>query len=445
MLGLNLITSAIALASMPMWVSAQIQNPQSCVTSYNGNTDYFPVKANHTDTSVFTITYNNNYKTLTDVKNNLTYVLYMCGTPAPVNPNAAAIISIPVTHVGTEDTTSLTFLEMLGVRQTIKYTTDPGFITSPCIRKLNIPQFASTPTDAQMSNVNVTFSWRTPNVNSTKIVRFPATSSTTSLQRYQWIHFLGAFFNKEDRANTVASTIADDYNCIKQKAAAAATSQPATVFANYYSGTWTLGSAYTRAYVSDAGGNAAPSNTTAAQTFDYSTQSAFISLLQNTSDIIYTGDITLDAFYQNLNISSLTAASTNNAYPWKVNGALWNVNRVTNNLATANAWFEQAVAWENVVLADLVKVLHPTALSQYSRVFLRDLDANEEQLKLNPSTDCSTDDLSKVLVAPAVCASQQVAWHGDGTGTGNAALGMPSGRALAITLSAVASAILLLA
>ena len=61
--------------------------------------------------------------------------MYQCGTPKPTVANATLTLPVPVTNVSIGDTTIVTYLELLGLRSAIKYSTGgAAYISSPCIQ-----------------------------------------------------------------------------------------------------------------------------------------------------------------------------------------------------------------------------------------------------------------------------------------------------------------------
>lgn len=65
------------------------------------------------DAQYFKIDYHNNYKLVTDQRNQQTYALVQCGTPNPTNlPNGTEIYQVPVTNAAVLETTVVPYLEV---------------------------------------------------------------------------------------------------------------------------------------------------------------------------------------------------------------------------------------------------------------------------------------------------------------------------------------------
>ncbi|KAI9102592.1 hypothetical protein DFS34DRAFT_400249 [Phlyctochytrium arcticum] len=440
--GIAKISAAILAASALLGSVQAQQNPQNCIesTSFDATKDYFPVKATNVPASLFIITYNKSYKTIVDVRRSLTYVLYQCGAPIP-SVTANATIPVPITRIAVGDTTALTFLEMLGVTNTIKYA-PVNFLTSPCVQKAAPMDYGSGLNATGLANVDAVIQYANPPAGQTKLIRNAITSSTTSGERYPWIHLFAALYNKEDMGNDIATKIADDYTCLKNKGTALKTAAggvgPTALTMNYYSSVWYLGSAYFNAYIADAGGRTS-TGVTAGGSFNQAQLSAFDTTLRNTSTMWITGDIpTLSDFYNLLNITGLSASTAGTNYPWagtnslSGSGSLYNINKIKNALGSGTGWFEQAVAWENVVLADMIKTLWQSQNTPagYTPTFMRDINSNAVSMNLTADM-CK--DTSKALQVPVVCSGQTVAL------SPNSALSKADGRMFAIALSVAAA------
>ncbi|KAI8812083.1 hypothetical protein BJ742DRAFT_80342 [Cladochytrium replicatum] len=140
-------------------------NLLECVPNdkYDANVDYFPEKLDlYVPNPNFQVKYFKNYKVITNTLQSKpeTIVLYQCGTPKPDGAalNATRVIQVPIKSISAGDTTSITYLELLGVRNTIKYTDSLEYITSPCIQAAEAaklgPQNLNTSATSDFSALN---------------------------------------------------------------------------------------------------------------------------------------------------------------------------------------------------------------------------------------------------------------------------------------------------
>lgn len=161
------------------------QNPMECINpdDFNPSFDYFPDKFVDILDDLFTIEYSLSYKTVTNIQTNEKFVLYQCGTPVP-KVEATSIFSIPINTTVLMDTTSITFLELLGVRDKIKMVAYPEFVGSACLQaqlkempKLNSSNVAQATN--QMESFDVVFEYLDPTASlAQNSVSFPATADT---------------------------------------------------------------------------------------------------------------------------------------------------------------------------------------------------------------------------------------------------------------------------
>ncbi|KAJ3166804.1 hypothetical protein HK101_011865 [Irineochytrium annulatum] len=355
---------------------------------------YFPVKVNLQDsTSKIQYTYHNNYKVLNDTQNNQVIVAYQCGTPKPTlafTPNAT--IAVPAKDVSLDDTTVVTYLELLGKRQAIKYTMGgtAGYIVSPCIQAEIAANSTAAPQDLSaftldkqlglLNSTSVTFAY--PGGNSTKAnnsVAFTVTSDNDALHHSEYLHFIGFFFNQEDTANNLTATIAQNYQCLASDAKTVASKLPVVQVAtiSYSAPSSFNGNTASYSYqiplgnYSDAGGvpvappaDAKATKTAKGVTYTLASQSALLSLIAN-ADIVLdmsfadTGNIT--SFYSSFGLSDSDASK----YKFIRNKQVWSFDRQVSSQGTTEA-FEAAIPEDHVVLADYISIIQPQILPQSS-------------------------------------------------------------------------------
>ncbi len=133
-------TEAPTAAPPAALLEAPVANvSDGCVTNYQPEIDYFPVKATLTEAKGFSVEYFHNYKLVTvqtpwpGAEQAYRYVLVQCGTPAPTDPAIADAtqIEVPVKSIVTMSTTELPPLMQVGALDrlvgvdTFKYVSSP--------------------------------------------------------------------------------------------------------------------------------------------------------------------------------------------------------------------------------------------------------------------------------------------------------------------------------
>ncbi|KAJ3313215.1 hypothetical protein HDU76_002702 [Blyttiomyces sp. JEL0837] len=420
-----------ALASFTSAVIAADTNLNSCVTNYDPNVNYFPetVTLSGGAGDHLSYTYNKNYKTITNTLSNETIVLYQCGTPKPTTiPAGAKVFSVPVNNISIGDTTIVTYLELLGVQTSIKYATDSTaqYIGSPCIQKANsianIDTANATKATEQLKSVDVNFGFMAAPLVSglDNYVSFPATNDQGVLHRVEWLGFVGSFFNKEAMANTIGKTIIDNYNCLSKSAlAAAGSNMPKVAFVEYDAASdfnnqtesWQINAyQFEKDFAAAAGGvllepsadklppagSPPPSSPTAGKSYPYGNAKDFLAAIAD-------ADIVIDESYGDVNGNDflksfgLTAADTK--YKFVANQNVWSSNKEINANA-GTEWFEAAVVEENIVLADLISIVQPSTLPNYTPTFFRNI-FKEGQSTLT-AAGCTNKDLTAPLALPLI-------------------------------------------
>ncbi|ORZ18727.1 hypothetical protein BCR42DRAFT_411472 [Absidia repens] len=382
--GYIFLASALLLGATN--VSAQAQNAQTCVSSYDQNTDYFPQKFDTTKDSaqLFTIEYHNNYKVLTDTTaSNQKYVLVQCGTPAPPVsnfPNGTEIYQIPITKAAVLSTTVVPYLEMLGVAETTKFISGGDWVTSSCFQKYltgsNAPAEISvtntTQSIEQLSQVQVQFGY-SPGASdpvSNTSVASAETYENSVLGRSSWIGYYSAFYNLESVGTSALQTMTTNYNNLA-KAASGYSNKPVVAWAVYnapdqFNGntaSWQLMTdGYRKQLTSDAGATIYSGSNT-----NFTSASDLVNAIKDV-------DILIDETYIATNLTDvLSNYQITDASKYK---------------------FAKAIYREDGILtkSDMINVVNPTApSSSYKRNWFRNV-ANNEAIHYVSTDDCNWDE-----------------------------------------------------
>ncbi|KAK9760557.1 hypothetical protein K7432_015293 [Basidiobolus ranarum] len=184
---------------------------------YDSSTNYFPDQIKFDTKAVFTVEYQLSYKYIYNKVTNQTFVLYQRGTPKPMPRSLhATFFEVPLNKVGIITSTAIPYMEMLGLRERIAYTT---LTDSPCIRKLQREEkIASFPSDFlnSMNKILQLPNFCNERISSNTIQNVHEVSDI--LESTGWVGFYATFFNMEKTANTVVEAIINNYNCIKKSA-----------------------------------------------------------------------------------------------------------------------------------------------------------------------------------------------------------------------------------
>jgi hypothetical protein len=160
--------AVLCIAQIPSPSVVKVSNLQGCANDFDPKLDYFPDKIQSDIAQHFEVEYFKSFKVVHNIVHSETYVLYQCGTPKPGTddrvplpealPDDVKFFEIPLrSGVALPDTTVITFIELLGVRNSVSFIS--SYYTSPCFKKLvDAGQVKLwTPGDAAQSSA--IFSW----------------------------------------------------------------------------------------------------------------------------------------------------------------------------------------------------------------------------------------------------------------------------------------------
>ncbi|HMN27501.1 MAG TPA: ABC transporter substrate-binding protein [Caldilineaceae bacterium] len=353
-----------------------------CVTGYDVAVDYFPDKVTLEQTTGFAVEYHNHYKVVTiktpwqGATEPLRYALVQCGTPAPEGFTDQEIIQVPVQRFVGMSTTYLPVLEQLGVLDRLVGLDDITYVNNAAVQAMD--KAGKLKYIGYGANVNVEQALELePDLILTyavggsdydahpklleaglKVVVESSWLDNSPLARTEWIKFIALFFNKEAEATQVFSATADRYT----KLAALATAFTDTV----YQGTWYMpgGQSYFARYLADAGADFLWAEDTAAGSVPLSFESVF--------DRAKDAQFWFNQGYVNSLDELLAADERYSDFAAFQQGQVWNNNARVNANGGID-YYESGSANPDVVLADLIKILHPELLPDHELVYYRQL------------------------------------------------------------------------
>lgn len=234
----------------------------------------------------FSVHYEQYYKVVKTSCNNVqadwdcvprTYVLRMCGSTAPTSfangtafPSDTRHFSVPLQGIATALSPALSFIELLGKRDTLKQVSTGSNFYSPCIQQL---EEAGTIRGLADSGLSQETAWRAAIAADSTVdgvftdswdpdgyawnyidcadncgtgatdtdldIVFDASSDTGGpLGRAEWIKYIALFFNEEDRANAYHKREVEAWTKYSDLAAAEAAGVSARTCAWVYSGSF---------------------------------------------------------------------------------------------------------------------------------------------------------------------------------------------------------------
>jgi len=187
---------------------------------------------------------------------------------------------------------------------------------------------------------------------------------TSLLARAEWIKFVGVFFNKEKQADSIFSEVDKRYNEIKVKAARVK-SKPSIMAGSNFRGTWYMpaGHSFMGRLFADAGG-----------TYYFSTDTTSGSLPLNVETVLKNfgqSDVWLNCSFSTLH-DLVKADSKHALFRPVVLKQVYNFNK-RKLPSGANDYWESGVARPDLLLSDVIAILHPDVLPGYQLVYAQKL------------------------------------------------------------------------
>jgi iron complex transport system substrate-binding protein len=375
----------VAAAGCAAHPAAGARPDRDCITDFRPGTDYFPDKSTVVDATNFTLSYHDSYQVLT-VKQPYprgrpeSYVLVRCGAPTPAltgNLSGAQRIPVPVASLYSASITQLGMITELGRADVVTGVADTADVVDPQLRQrissaktvgyapgsqVNVEGIVAAHPDVLVSAGTDEPSYPKLRDAGVGVLADAEWLEATPLGRAEWVKVLAALTGTERKAGEVYGKLRDDYTAVARKAAGARTVE--VLSGTMYQGTWSMpaGGDYAGRLILDAGG----SYPWAADTSSGSLQLNFESVYANAGQALLwlvaddwktTGDaVAADSRYGEL-------AAVHNGQVWSATKTL--------GPGGGNDYWERGPARPDLVLGDLVAILHPELAPHHEFAFYR--------------------------------------------------------------------------
>ncbi|WP_026099995.1 ABC transporter substrate-binding protein [Fortiea contorta] len=365
-------------------------NQRGCVENYNANIDYFPIKTHISHATGLAVEYHKHYKVVTvknpwkNAKTGFQYILVQCGTPTPQGFNQDEVITVPITSVVSLSTTHLPHLAKLGLVDKLVGVSNSQQVNTPeVVEKIQLGKVAVVGNNANVNieklldlNPELVTTYGTGNSQNDSYPKLKEAGlkvainaeymESTPLGQSEWLKFTALFFNKEEAAEAIFNKIADKYQQIAAKVKLI-NNRP-TVFVGFnFKGIWYTpgGNSYVAKYLADAGANYLWSENKLSGSLPLS----FEVVLERAAN----ADYWLNFRQSWKNTQDLVAEDNRYAdFQAVKKGNLYNNNaRVNGN--GGNDYWEGGISNPDIVLSDLIKILHPEILPNHQLVYYRKL------------------------------------------------------------------------
>ncbi|MFN3706405.1 MAG: ABC transporter substrate-binding protein [Thermoflexales bacterium] len=368
-----------------------------CITSFSPDVDYFPEKVAIEDAAGFVVEYHKHYKVVTVLKpwggaeQQFKYVIVQCGAPAPTDVGDALVIEAPAKDVIAMSTTYLPHLEKLDLLDRLLGLDSFLYVNNPKVRALidsgalieigNGAEVNVEKTIAAQPDLVMTYGSGDPQYDAhPKLLEanIPTVLNAeymegTPLGRAEWIKFTALFFNKEAKAQEEYAAMKQRYQAVAEKAKAAA-NKPTVISGMANKGMWLVpgGDSFPAQLIRDAGGAYLYADAAGAGSLSLTFEEVY--------DKAVEADVWLLTSFQPYDsIKAVLEAEPRYAEMAAVkSGNVWNYDKRLNENG-GNDYWETGVGNPDVLLADLVKILHPELLPDHELVFWRQIPAEPAQ------------------------------------------------------------------
>ena len=375
-------SATLVCASQVSGTPAAVSNlTKGCVERYDPTKDYFPDKVTVEDAANFTVTYHRSYKavhTSTGSQGSAErYVLVQCGAPAPPLQGdlaGAQVVAVPIASLYSASPTHLSLLVDLQRLDVLTGVSTRQFLIGDEMVKRagssQVREFAPASvidTELVVSQRPSLFMTGGPTSAELGVIRqagVPVVANhewlePTALARAEWLKYMAVFLNEERSAQRLYGERKARYRALSARAGAIPDTRKPSVMAGRGSrGEFVIagGRSYVAALIKDAGGRYvwADNAATGSVTIDLEAQ------LQQagSADIWINGGgwPTLgDVIRDEPRYALFKAYRT---------GQVWVYERRI-SATGANDYWSRGVSHPDLVLADLVKIFHPSLAMQH--------------------------------------------------------------------------------
>jgi len=356
---------------------------KGCITDFDADTDYYPVKSTLEYATNFTLSYHKSYQVLTVVQPEQggkpeSYVLVKCGAPKPELSGdlaKAAVVTTPVQSLFSASTSHLPNLVALDQLDVLTGVASKSFISEKQVldrvADSDVVEFAPASTiDAEKvvaadPDVLITGGYADPAYATIEKAGIPVLADAEWLEndplgRAEWIKYFAALTGTEDTAATVFDEIAENYNGLRKQVADA--KKVEIVPGQPYQGVWYVpgGKSFNATLFADAGGTTAWASDTSTGSLNEDFESVFAKAGDAPVWLASTTWTTkADALKEDPRFAKFAAFKSGN---------VWNAAKDV-NAAGANNYYELGVLRPDLILGDLVAILHPELMGNHEFAF----------------------------------------------------------------------------
>ena len=271
-------------------------------------------------------------------------------------------VQVPLNTLAATSVTHFEFLSLINELQTVNAVCSPNIIYNAEINK-RLKEGKINAVMMSGYNQNDPYAQRVAQAG-VPVIFNNEWMETSLLARAEWIKFVAAFYDKEKQADSIFADVDKRYNDIKVKAAGVK-NKPRIMVGSNFRGTWYMpsGRNFMGNLFADAGAYYFYANDTTAGSLPLNVET----VLKNFSET----DIWLSCNFKTIN-ELLKSDSKHGLFkPVKLQQVYSFNKRLLPS--TANDFWESAVARPDLLLSDVIAILHPDLLPGYELVYAEKL------------------------------------------------------------------------
>jgi len=369
--------SAAGAAQAPLRRAPATNLTHGCLERFDAAADYFPHKAAIEDATSFRVEYRRFYKLVTVNEAyaggpSQRYVLVQCGAPVPALAGelaGAQVVTVPITSLFALSPTHLSLLVDLGRVDVLTGIARRDIVTSPETEARfttgAIVEFARVGLMVDVERVigarpSVVMAGGAPNatLSAVRSAGVPVVANTewlepTALGRAEWLKYMALFLNEEHAAQEMYSLMKTRYRALSARATTQPEqARPLVMTGRSTRGTFVIagGRSYVASLIRDAGGRYAWADNTAAGTASVDLEAQMQRAAQ--------ADVWINGGGWSSRAAMLEDEPRYAEFKAFRQGQVWVYERRMTP-AEGNDYWSRGITHPDLVLADLVKILHP--------------------------------------------------------------------------------------
>jgi len=356
---------------------------KGCITDFDPAADYYPVKSQIDYATNFTVEYDKSYQVLTVLQPTQggsaeSYVLVKCGAPTPDLTGdlaGATMVSTPVTSLYSGSTTHLPNLvaldqldiltgvaskSLISEKEVLDRVAEPGVVEYAAAGSVDAEAVVAGKPDVLITAGTDDPAYAVISAAGVPVLANAEWLENDPLGRAEWIKYFAALTGTEAQAAEAFDAVEQSYTALADKVASADPVQ--VVPGQPYQGTWYVpgGQSFNSRLIADAGGTTAWAGDPSTGSVSTDLESVLAKAGKAPAWLASTTWTTkAEALAEEPRFAEFAAFQSGN---------MWNAAKDV-TAAGGNTYYELGVARPDLVLGDLVAILHPDLMPGHDFAF----------------------------------------------------------------------------